>query len=537
MRPHPWLVVAILFLPVLSAAQIAPVGGELTVAQASAVFHRSPAVAAGETGSFVVVWERNSGGSEGWDILARLYDPNGSPLGPAFVVNATTAGCQQRPAVAADRTGSFVVVWQSEGQDGSGWGIFGRRFTSGGVALGGEIPVTTATAGDQRSPAVARHPDGAFLVAWQSEAAPPDGSSWGVFARGFDAAGMAVSPAFPVNAATAGAQFAPRTAFLPGAPAHYVVVWQSQGQDGSGSGIYRRTFALDGTAQSSEVRVNAAAAGSQIRPAVAADASGNFIVFWESLKTGLAASGLSGQRFNASSQPLGSGIAVNPLLPIAERRPSVTSDAAGNFIVAWERENGDGDGSAVYARLFDHLQLPRSPEFLVSSTASGDQDGATGAAAGPGAVFLAWGSAPSGGDSAVLAQRYAISGLDFHTLPPCRVVDTRQAPGPFGGPALAAGAERTFTIAASTCGVPLSARAISINLTVTGTTGGGQVVLYPGDMAATPTSSVSFLAGHTRGNNAVAPLSRDGLATLSTLAGMSAGTQVHLILDVNGYFE
>jgi len=521
MRPHVWLVLLSLTLAAPSAGQMLPLGGELTVAQASGVVHCSPAVAAGEFGNFVVVWQRHAGGPEVWDVLARLYDRSGAPLGPEILVNTTTAGCQQAPAVASDSAGNFVVVWQSDGQDGSGWGVFGRRFTREGVALGGEISIAVTTAGDQRSPAVARHPSGAFLVTWQSASTSSDGNGWGIFARGFDAAGNPASTEYLVNATVAGAQHSPEAAFLGGSPPRYAVVWQSQGQDGSGAGIYRRTFTLDGGAPSSEQRVNATAAGSQERPSVAADGSGNFIVVWEG-------TGLSGRRFNAASQALGGEIAVGSF-PGVERRPAVTSDASGNFVVAWERDNGDADGSAIFARQFDHRQLPRGAELQVSSTVTGDQAGAAAASGAAGEIVVTW-----NGEAAVLAQRYAIPGLDFHTLTPCRVVDTRNPDGPLGGPALAAGAPRTFAVAAMVCGVPATARALSLNVTLTGSLAGGSVVLYPGDVALPPTSSVSFAAGQTRANNSIMGLSRDGLGTITAL---SASSQVHLILDVNGYFE
>jgi hypothetical protein len=516
---------SLLLLSVRAAAQIEPVGGEVLVAQEPAVFHRAPAVASGERGNFVVVWQRHAGGPEGWDVLARLYDRNGAPLGPEILVNTTTAGCQQAPAVAADIAGNFVVVWQSEGQNGSGWGVFGRRFTREGVALGGEIAVNQATAGDQRAPAVARHPSGAFLVTWQSVATSPDGNGWGVFARGFDATGNAVSPEYLVNATVSGAQLSPEAAFLGGSPPRYAVVWQSQGQDGSGAGIFRRTFTLDGGAPSSEQRVNVTAAGSQSRPSVAADGSGNFIVVWEE------GSGLFGRRFNAASQALGGEIAIDSF-PGVERRPAVTSDGSGNFVVAWERDNGDADGSAIFARQFDHRQLPRGAELQVSSTVTGDQAGAAAASSAAGEVVVTW-----AGETSVLAQRYAIPGLDLHTLTPCRVVDTRNPSGPLGGPALTADVARTFAIAAAVCGVPASARALSLNVTVTGALAGGSVVLYPGDAAVPPTSTISFAAGQTRANNSILGLSRDGLGTITALAALSASSQVHLILDVNGYFE
>lgn len=252
MRLLIWLVLC-LSLPALAAGQMTSVGGELTVAQTSGVLHRSPAVAAGEYGNFVVVWQRYAGSSEGWDVAARLYHESGVPLGPELVVNTTTAGCQQSPAVATDRAGNFVVVWQSEAQDGSGWGVFGRRFTREGVALGGEILIAQTTLGDQRSPAVARHPSGAFLVTWEGL---HDGSSWGIFARGFNADGSAASSEFLVNSTITGAQHSPEAAFLGGSPPRYAVVWQSQSQDGSGAGIYRRTFTLEGSAATSEQIVN-----------------------------------------------------------------------------------------------------------------------------------------------------------------------------------------------------------------------------------------------------------------------------------------
>src|SRR4029079_6932087 len=67
----------------------------------------------------------------------------------------------------------------------------------------------------------------------------------------------------------------------------------------------------------------------------------------------------------------------------------------------------------------------------------------------------------------------------FFTVTPCRVADTRDPVGPYGGPALAAGVERAFVLA-SRCGIPLTAKAVSVNVTVTQPAAPGFVVLYPG---------------------------------------------------------
>lgn len=305
------------------------------------------------------------------------------------------------------------------------------------------------------------------------------------------------------------------------------MVWQSQGQDGSGSGVYRRTFTLDGAAQSAEQAVSTTAAGSGAHPAVTADASGNFTVAWET------SGGLRARRFNVAGNPLGGEVAVaSGPLPDAGRHPAVAGASGGDFVVAWE------SGTAIYARLFDHRQLPRGPELQVSTAATGAQAGPAIAASLVSDVVVTWSGTPSeAADSSVLAQRYFIPGLDFYTLPPCRVIDTRNPTGPLGGPALLSGSERTFTIAASACGVPASARAISLNLTAVGSTASGYIAIYPGDSAFPMTTSVNFAAGQTRANNAVAVLSRNGLSTLTALAGAAAGMVVHLVIDVNGYFE
>jgi hypothetical protein len=362
MKPR-WLTASpvLLLLVVQVSAQIEPVGPEIPVAQTSGVFQRAPAIATSQPGNFVVVWQRYTGGSAAWDVVGRIYSHDGVPLGSGFAVNTTTAGCQQRPAVAADRAGNFVVVWDSEGQDGSDRGVFARRFASDGSALGGEILVNQTMAGDQRAPRVARHPSGAFLVVWQSGGSPPDGDGWGVFARGFDGAGNPASPETLVNVTTAGSQSGPAVAWLNGSPDRYAVVWQSQGQNGSGSGVYRRTLTLGGFAQSSEQAVSPTVAGSQVHPWVTADASGNFTVAWQTV------GGLYARRFNIASDPLGGEVSVAE----ATRHPALAGAIGGDFVAAWE--TGAGEPLEIHARLFDHRQLPHGPALEVSTAATGTQ--------------------------------------------------------------------------------------------------------------------------------------------------------------------
>jgi lysyl endopeptidase len=126
------------------------------------------------------------------------------------------------------------------------------------------------------------------------------------------------------------------------------------------------------------------------------------------------------------------------------------------------------------------------------------------------------------------------TGYDFFTVTPCRVADTRDPDGPLGGPALQPSENRTF-IVTGTCGVPSTAKAVSVNVTVVGAAADGFMTLYPSDQSLPPASTVNFQAGQTRGNNAIIGLATDASGGI-TVANGSAGT-AHFILDVNGYFE
>ena len=122
----------------------------------------------------------------------------------------------------------------------------------------------------------------------------------------------------------------------------------------------------------------------------------------------------------------------------------------------------------------------------------------------------------------------------YHPLASCRLLDTRQAAGPLGGPAVAAGARRLLPLGGA-CGVPPGARAISANVTAVASGAAGSFVLWAGDRDLPGTTNLSFAAGRTRANNAVIELARDGTRTVWVRNGSAAAA--HLVLDVNGYFE
>ena len=92
-----------------------------------------------------------------------------SQLDSEFRVNTYTSDAQQSPNIAANpSTRGFQIVWQSDGQDGFLWGVYGQNFNAKGQKVGSEISIADLTDGDQESPDVAFNEDGSGMWVWQS---------------------------------------------------------------------------------------------------------------------------------------------------------------------------------------------------------------------------------------------------------------------------------------------------------------------------------------------------------------------------------
>lgn len=121
----------------------------------------------------------------------------------------------------------------------------------------------------------------------------------------------------------------------------------------------------------------------------------------------------------------------------------------------------------------------------------------------------------------------------FFTVPACRLADTRNAPGPSGGPVLAANSVRAFPVS-GVCQIPASATAVAVNLAVFLPTDIGDLRVYPSGGAVPPASSINFRPGIIRANNAIVTLGTGG--QISVECDMPSG-ETHFFLDVVGYFQ
>lgn len=132
-------------------------------------------VAADGNSNFIVAWGSDPGDlvpsqdGSGQSVITRRLSSSGEFRGPEHLVNTFTHGDQSPGSVAAAADGKFVVVWNSAGQDGPGIGVYGQLFSAKGKPIGPEFRVNQHTTRNQLFADVAMDRWGNFVVVWQSE--------------------------------------------------------------------------------------------------------------------------------------------------------------------------------------------------------------------------------------------------------------------------------------------------------------------------------------------------------------------------------
>jgi hypothetical protein len=122
------------------------------------------------------------------------------------------------------------------------------------------------------------------------------------------------------------------------------------------------------------------------------------------------------------------------------------------------------------------------------------------------------------------------SGLAFFPLTPCRVADTRNAAGPLGGPSLIGGAARSFPVQSSSCGIPATAQAYSLNITAVPQGTLGYLTAWPSGQTQPLVSTLNSYTGTVTANAAIVPAGGSGDVSIYVT------NSTDVVLDVNGYF-
>lgn len=241
--------------------------------------------------------------------------------------------------------------------------------------------------------------------------------------------------------------------------------------------------------------------------------------------TGWQVGGWSGTRYDTSTNasnfilmPIGNQVALVQYTPI-QYPLSVTKVGNGSGTVT-------SDVPGIDCGATCNTSYPYGTKVTLTATAAA------------GSIFTGWGGgACNGGTATVTAYTVCTAGFvlaptGFYTLTPCRLMDTRN-PNDLNGPAITGGSSRLLGFVGN-CGIPSTATAVSLNLTIVNPSADGFLSLLPAIGVLPSTSTINFRQGQVRANNAIVGLNSYGALTVYC-AGTSS-LAVDYIVDVNGYF-
>lgn len=414
----------------LSASPIAPeaaVNKPAPDAQ-QATPQNAKAVAADANGNHVVVWSsQNANGT--WAVNAQRFSAAGVAKGAEIQVSSQPSDEQQEATVSMNANGTFAITWTNKNSENGSADVYAKLFNADGSAKTGEILVNSLTGTDvtaQAHSSVAMKGSNGFVVTWSSQG--QDGDGWGVFGKQFDSMGGQVAPEFQINMDGAGDQLYSRVAA--DASGNFTVIWQSQ--DDSGTGIFGQQFDSTGHRLGSEFEVNATTAGNQVNANIAMNSAGNFIVTWSSEGQDGSGYGIYAQRFNARAVPVngqyhtreGGEFLVNATTDDNQDFSAVAMDNSGQFLITWSSYNQDALGTwGVFSQAYSADGAVRGPETRVNSTIAGSQSNSSAAFVGANSYVIAWSGRGVGDTAGVFSSVSDMSllGQYVNQAPDCTV--------------------------------------------------------------------------------------------------------------------
>ncbi|MCA9145020.1 MAG: DUF4347 domain-containing protein, partial [Planctomycetales bacterium] len=318
---------------------------------------------------------------------------------PEFLVNTLQTSASQATsnedrgssrAIATGSDGSYVVVWtDNHGPDA---GVKAQRYNRFGEPLGVNFAVNQTTAGHQRWASVDTDNNGNFVVTWVSE--NQDGTPRSVYARRFAANGTALSSEFRVNTSSSGTQ--DNSSVAVDANGDFVVVWEGDGA--GGYDIYGRRFDSAGMALGNEFQISVTTPDGE--PAVAIADDGRFVVVWDD------SVGIRARLYEANGNPASAELVVHSESFAGES--AVAMDANGNFVVVWRETNA---GKDVYYRQFDSLGNPLDVTKQLNTTTANTQTNPSVAVDAAGNFIATWEGRGPGDTDGVFYRRFTAAGV------------------------------------------------------------------------------------------------------------------------------
>ncbi|MEB3233106.1 MAG: calcium-binding protein [Leptolyngbyaceae bacterium] len=363
-----------------------------------------------------------------------------------FLINSTIDYLEIQPQVAIDAQGNAVIVWAGENlTDFSEQSIFFRRFNVTPDDIDNEdIVVKTTTVNDRLTdPTVAMADDGRFVVVWADDSDVGDGAELRIAAQLYDAEGDANGTEFSITTDLTSINTSPDVA-INRTTGDFVVTWLEVNENSGDRSLLARRFDNTGEALDDEdivvetVEVDDFTAGETIDdPAIAMDASGNYIITWVQDLNNDDDNTLDiyARLYDSNSNPLTNAFLVNSEQDQSQFRPDIATDSEGNFTIVWESLAIDtinlDRNPGIFARRFSSSGSALSGEFTVSAPDIGDRTDFDPAISmdSSGNTLITWTSLEIDGTTGldIFAQQYDTAGIAVDSVPFQINIDEQEA--------------------------------------------------------------------------------------------------------------
>ncbi|MCU7869878.1 MAG: tandem-95 repeat protein [Candidatus Thiodiazotropha sp. (ex Lucinoma borealis)] len=317
-----------------------------------------PAISAFDDGGYVVVWVSNGQDGSGYGIYGQRYNADGSSNGVEFLVASEASDSETNPSVTTFSDGGFVVTWQDQTSGVMAW-TDARVFNADGTAATSEFQVSTGVDGDNEGyqPSVLALNGTEFVVVWANETG---GVTYEIAGQIYDRTGSTVGSQFTVGSLLgAGGLFGAQTEVTLLEDGGFAAVWRTN--DGS-LGTRFAVMNSDGSIRNAETTIS----GADNIADIASLSNGNFVVTYDS------GGSLKATIYDANGTVNVSEFNVNTTTSAARYESTVTRSDDG-FVVVWESSAGDGSGSAILAQRFDTSGNKIDGEVVVNETTTGNQ--------------------------------------------------------------------------------------------------------------------------------------------------------------------
>ncbi|MEO0338938.1 MAG: hypothetical protein AAF242_06965, partial [Bacteroidota bacterium] len=298
-----------------------------------------------------------------------------SPIGVNTLANTTTTQSQRHVATAMNTNQKKVVVWQSY-QGNSNSDVYFDVFGAGGTSVLGETFVPNNTNRNERFPDIAIDDAGRFVIAWQEEV----DNIWQIFYRAYSASNVG---GFEIQLTG----FTVPTPIPPPSPPPFFRAHQrrpsiSAEKDGNCVLAWQDSFNIsailldtEGFLSRPEFQIGATAdTVLQAYPDAAIADNGDFAVVWQSTTQDGDGTGIYAQLFNASGTPKAPEFRVNSTVAGNQTGPAIAMSPSGEFVVVWSSYGTDGDGEGIYAQEYNADGTTNGSEFRVNTTTANAQD-------------------------------------------------------------------------------------------------------------------------------------------------------------------